>query len=53
MVMIDGWVAIFAVWVGVIMMHPEGGSAVSSKGKLTHSSHVDFMSLDSEVTIVS
>ena len=37
MVTIDGWAAVFAVWVGVIMMHVEGGSAVSSKGKSTHS----------------
>lgn len=42
MVMIYGWAAVFAavfaVRVGVIMMHVEGGSAVSSNSKLTHSS---------------
>ena len=34
--MIHGWAAVFAVWIGVIMMHMEGGSAVSSNSKLTH-----------------
>ena len=37
--MIDGWAAVFAVWIGVIMTHGEGGSAVSSNSKLIHYNH--------------
>ena len=52
--MLDGWTAVLAVCVGVIIIHVEGGSAVSSNSKLTHSSspgHADCISSDSEVSM--
>ena len=54
MMMLDGWTAVLAVWVGVIMMMVEGGSAVSSNSKLNHSSfpgHADCSNSDSEVSM--
>ena len=34
--MIDGRAAVFAVWIGVIMMYREVGNAMSSNSKLTN-----------------
>ena len=40
--MIGGRAAVFAVWIGVIMMHGEVGNAMSSNSKLTHYKHTSW-----------